>query len=202
MKTKILLLLTALLFMLCGCGRKDTAQRPEGEETPPQAQPPAGQHASESPADERKDITFRIEGEEETVRTLRHTGEGYSIYIPEEDWRFEREEDDGIIEERWESLRNDDVELTVRTYPVYPDASVETTKLAFLRESGYVFEDLTGGTPGDPLVGREADGDYLCFVAAEGAGGATYIVAWEYPAEAAEGFGVRLRVMADTFSAN
>ena len=149
--------------------------------------------------EEKKDLTFRVEGETEVLPATRYAGAGYVIYIPDEGWRFEREVDDGITEERWESIYNDEVGLTVYTHPVYPDASAATTKGAFLADSDYVFEDVAGGTPGDPLTGREADGDYLCFMAAEGSGGVTYIVAWEYPAEAAEGFGARLRVIADTF---
>lgn len=205
MKRTGLLPLIAMLLLVSGCGQRvnvppaDSAELPPSQvqQTPVQDLP--AQNAPAQAEEDRKDITFLIEGQEETVRTLRHTGKGYTLYIPEEGWRFERETDDGVTEERWESIYNDEVELAVCTYPVYPDASAETTKLAFAKESGYVFEDLMGGTADDPLVGTEADGDRLCFFAAEGDDGVTYIVAWEYPTEAAEGFGVRLRVMADTF---
>ena len=152
------------------------------------------------PQDEKKYLTFLVEGETEILPATRYTGAGYVIYIPDEGWCFEREEEDGMTEERWESVWNDEVELSVYTRPPYPESSAAATRDIFLADSDYVFEDAEGGTAGDPLVGREADGDYLCFMTAEGSGGVTYIVAWEYPAEAAEGFGARLRVIADTFA--
>ena len=61
-----------------------------------------------------------------------------------------------------------------------------------------MFEDLLGGELGDPLTGVDEDGDHLSFMLAEGAG-TVYVISWEYPAEAAEGFGVRLEQIAGTF---
>ena len=199
MKWSVFLSALVLLLLLSGCGRSETvpsAQMPGQAELLPAV--PEQELAGEQEG--RRDLTFFVEGEREILPATRHTGAGYVIYIPDEGWRFEREIDDGVTEERWESIYNGDVELTVYTYPAYPGASAEMTKLAFLRDSGHVLEDGMGGAPGDPLVGKETDGDYLCFVAAEGYEGVTYIVAWEYPAEAAEGFGARLRVIADTFA--
>ena len=48
------------------------------------------------------------------------------------------------------------------------------------------------------LTGVDEDGDHLSFMLAEGAG-TVYVISWEYPAEAAEGFGVRLEQIAGTF---
>ena len=69
---------------------------------------------------------------------------------------------------------------------------------AFARDKDYVFEDLMGGKLGDPLTGMDEDGDYMSFMVAEGAD-TVYVISWEYPAEAAEGFGARLGRIADTF---
>ena len=55
------------------------------------------------------------------------------------------------------------------------------------------------GDLGDPLTGVDEDGDWLGFMAAEGQGGETYVVAWEYPAGTEEGFGSRLPQIANTF---
>ena len=48
------------------------------------------------------------------------------------------------------------------------------------------------------MTGVDEDGDHLSFMLAEGAG-TVYVISWEYPAEAAEGFGVRLEQIAGTF---
>jgi len=194
-------LMAFVLLCAVGCGR--AVVPPAGDTAvTPQTQPlPAAPEVSTAQVQAaKKDLTFFVEGEQEVLPATRYTGAGYVIYIPDEGWRFEKEMDDGMQLERWESVWNDEVELTVYTRPVYPDASAAVTRDLFLADSDYVFENVTGGVAGDPLVGREADGDYLCFMTAEGAGGVTYIVAWEYPAEAAEGFGARLRVIADTFA--
>ncbi|MBE6963346.1 MAG: hypothetical protein E7443_01925 [Ruminococcaceae bacterium] len=203
MKRRTFLLLVVLLALLSGCGRGEVVPPSEDTAAAPsqtQQQTAASESGTAQVQAAKKDLTFFVEGEREVLPATRYTGAGYVIYIPDEGWHFEREEDDGMTEERWESIWNDEVELTVYTRPVYPDASAAVTRDIFLAGSDYVFEDVTGGVAGDPLVGREADGDYLCFMTAEGSGGTTYIVAWEYPAEAAEGFGARLRVIADTFT--
>ena len=146
------------------------------------------------------ELQFTVEGMTETVPAALYIGDGYSIYIPEEGWRLdERETDDGVRETVWESTVNDEAELYVLHYGVYPDATLATTKSHFVQRSGYVFEDLMGGDLGDPLTGTDEGGDYLGFMAAEGRDGEAYIVAWEYPAAAAEGFGVRLPQIANTF---
>lgn len=214
MKKLVVFTAFTVLLLLSGCGRGETAQ-PSGEaalqvpQLPEQAeelpaapeQPPMAPELEPAPPqEEKRDLTFLVEGETELLPATRYTGAGYVIYIPDEGWRLEREEEDGMTEERWESVWNDEVELTVYTRPPYPESSAAVTRDLFLADSDYVFEDTEGGMTDDPLVGRESDGDYLCFVTAEGSGGVTYIVAWEYPAEAAEGFGARLRVIADTFA--
>ena len=80
--------------------------------------------------------------------------------------------------------------------------TVTEARDAFAQSSGYEFEDLMGGSPGDPLAGTNENGDYLSFFVAAGNGAASYAVSWRYPAEAAEGFGVRLPTIAGTFLAS
>ena len=80
--------------------------------------------------------------------------------------------------------------------------TVTEARDAFAQSSGYEFEDLMGGSPGDPLAGTNENGDYLSFFVAAGNGAASYAVSWRYPAEAAEGFGARLPTIAGTFLAS
>ena len=62
-----------------------------------------------------------------------------------------------------------------------------------------ILRQSMGGALGDPLLGVDEDGGYLGLMAAE-TDSAAYVVSWAYPAEAVEGFGVRLQTMADTFA--
>ena len=107
--------------------------------------------------------------------------------------------DDGVAEDIWESTVNDEVELEVSRYPAAANAALADVKAGFAKACGYVFEDLMGGDLGDPLTGMDEDGDFLSFMAAQSADGAVAVISWEYPAEAAEGFGARLTQIANTF---
>ena len=192
-----------LVLALSGCGQK-TQTPPPAAETP--AETPAGT-TGETPAGDRNptaaelgreettELAFTVEGETELIPVTLYIGQGYSIYIPDEGWRLERDMDDSIPEDTWESIVNDDVERTVSHYA---GKTTMEARDAFVRDEDYVFEDLMGGELGDPLTGMDEDGDYLSFMVAQGAD-TVYVISWEYPAEAAEGFGVRLEQIAGTF---
>lgn len=197
--------LLALLLSGCG-GTKTTAEKaPAAESQTPAAEQTAPAGADRNPTaaelgrEDRTVLEMTVEGETEEVPAVLFIGQGYSLYIPEEGWRHEKDLDDGTAEDTWESTLNGEAELEVRQYPVYPDRTLEAVKAAFVEDRDYVFEDLLGGSLGDPLTGVDEDGDFLSFMAAEGADGTAYVISWEYPAEAAEGFGTRLAQIANTF---
>ena len=200
-KTALIVALAALLLPGCG-GTKAPAEKPPAPESQlPAAEQtaPAGDRnptAAELGREERTVLEVSVEGETEEVPAALFIGQGYSLYIPEEGWRYEKDVDDGVAEDIWESTLNDEAELEVRHYP---DAAPDAVKADFAKACGYVFEDLVGGGLGDPLTGVDEDGDILRFMAAEGSGGTVYVISWEYPAEAAEGFGARLAQIANTF---
>ena len=203
MRRLSVVLMGLLVLALSGCGQK-TQTPPPAAETP--AETPAGT-TEETPAGERNptaaelgreettELAFTVEGETELIPVTLYIGQGYSIYIPSEGWRLEKWVDDGIPEDTWESIVNDDVELTVSHYA---GKTTMEARDAFVRDEDYVFEDLMGGELGDPLTGMDEDGDYLSFMVAQGAD-TVYVISWEYPAEAAEGFGARLGQIANTF---
>jgi hypothetical protein len=141
---------------------------------------------------EQQTLEFRVEGMEETVPVTVYQGRGYTVSIPVEGWRLEQDADDGAYEETWESTVNDDVELQVSRYEGRSAAEART---AFIRDhDDYRFDDPAGSL----VTGQERDGDVLAFFSRE-QDGVAYIVSWQYPAYAAEGFGARLRQMAETF---
>ena len=200
MKKRHLAAALLLALSLTGCGQRtalptaQTAPAPQ-EESSVETAADRAPTAEELGREERMDMAFSVEGEREMVPATLYIGQGYSIYIPDEGWRLEKRVDDGIPEESWESVLNDDVELTVSHYA---GKTVTEARDLFLLDEDYVFEDLLGGELGDPLTGVDEDGDHLSFMLAEGAG-TVYVISWEYPAEAAEGFGVRLEQIAGTF---
>ena len=203
MRRLSVVLMGLLVLALSGCGQKAQTPPPAAEtpaETPAgtTGETPAGDRnptAAELGREETTELAFTVEGETELIPVTLYIGQGYSIYIPSEGWRLEKWVDDGIPEDTWESIVNDDVELTVSHYA---GKTTMEARDAFVRDEDYVFEDLMGGELGDPLTGMDEDGDYLSFMVAQGAD-TVYVISWEYPAEAAEGFGARLGRIADTF---
>lgn len=200
---RIMLTCALLALLLTGCGAKGTKDDPAAQSQPPAAEPAApadGQApAAEPDRAERTVLEISVEGETEEVLAVLFAGQGYSLYIPEEGWRYEKDVDDGVAEDIWESTVNDEVELEVSRYPAAAGAALDDVKAGFAKACGYVFEDLMGGDLGDPLTGMDEDGDVLGFMAAQSADGTVYVISWEYPAEAAEGFGARLAQVANTF---
>ena len=204
MRRLSVVLMGLLVLALSGCGQKAQTPPPAAEtpaETPAGTteETPAGERnptAAELGREETTELAFTVEGETELIPVTLYIGQGYSIYIPSEGWRLEKWVDDGIPEDTWESIVNDDVELTVSHYA---GKTAMEARDAFVRDEDYVFEDLMGGDLGDPLTGMDEDGDFLSFMAAQSGDGTVYVISWEYPAEAAEGFGTRLALIANTF---
>lgn len=169
MDKKFLILMVAVLFVATGCkGVRERRYIPEAQ----------------------NDKTYTEIGGGE--KTQQENGMGYTINVPVDNYRYEKDYDDGAVEEKWERIRRDDVEIKVTTYK---NTDEETAKRRFLREyDDYVFEDLTGY----PLCGTEFDGDSLWFnlyVSEE----TVYIVSWEYPRNTDEELKTELAGIAETF---
>lgn len=142
---------------------------------------------------ETTDLTFFLEGQEESVPAALYIGQGYSLYLPTEGWVRESFTENGVPADSWESTDNDDVELRILHLG---DRSLEDCREWIIRElDDYVIsEDKQGG-----LYGEDAENGMVLEVRFHQGSARMYAVAWAYPFEAAEGFGARLGVIADTF---
>ena len=204
MKKRYLVWTLLLALVLSGCGQKPETQPPAKEE--PVAEQPAAETPAETlPAEDRnptaaelgreekKDLMFMVEGMEEAVPATLYIGQGYSIYIPDEGWKLEKDMDDGIPEDTWESAVNHDVEL--RVLHLGEKTLEEAKAWVTAAEDDYgLVEDKQGG-----LGGTDPEDQEMMEVRFYPAGNQMYAVLYEYPVEAAEGFGTRLGVIADTF---
>ena len=198
MKKPILIL--TLLLALSGCGQTDSPAAPEtaAPSTVPETAAPAGDRnptAEELGRADKKDLTIMVEGTEEAVPATLYIGQGYSIYIPDEGWRLEKDMEDGVPEEKWESTVNSDVEL--RVLHLGEKTLEQAQEWVTAEEDNYrLIEDKQGG-----LGGTDAEDREVLEVRFHPAGTQMYAVAYQYPVEASEGFGDRLSQIADTFEA-
>ena len=126
------------------------------------------------------------------VSSKLYKGDGYSISIPGKGYHYEKDYDDGAIEDKWESIARDDVSIEVITYK-HTDAEL-AQKMFLMEHDDYIFEDLMGYS----ICGMEPDGDTLWFNLHE-VNGNTYIVSWEYPKNASESTRAELSEIAKTF---
>lgn len=117
---------------------------------------------------------------------------GYTISVPSENYRYEKEYDDGNLEEKWEYTKKDDIGIKVLTYK---NTDELTARGKFLKDNDdYIFEDLMGYS----LCGMEPDGDTLWFNLYEEKEN-VYIVSWEYPKDTKEELKKELADIAGTF---
>ena len=206
---KKLILILTLLLALTGCGQKTSPVVPDVPPTAPEtAAPETAAPETTAPAvpaedrnptaaelgrEEKKDLVFMVEGTEEAVPATLYIGQGYSIYIPDEGWRLEKDVDDGIPEDTWESTVNHDVEL--RVLHLGEKTLEQAQEWVTAEEDDYrLIEDKQGGLGGTDEEDRE-----VMEVRFYPSGSQMYAVLYEYPMEAAEGFGARLSQITETF---
>ena len=192
------------VLTLSGCGQKPPIPTPPTDPPAPEVETPAAPEEPTVPETapsrpERAGVVFSVEGEEELVPCALYTGDGYSIYLPEEDWPAPtHSEDGGVPTDLWISAYNDDVWLKVSHYR---DMTATEARGAFAQSSGAEFEDLMGGEVGDPLTAIYPEGHFLSFLSVEDGVSGAYILSWQVPFEAAEGYGARLDTIVGTFQA-
>ncbi|MCI7639223.1 MAG: hypothetical protein MSS60_05290, partial [Clostridiales bacterium] len=143
----------------------------------------------QEPAAQQKELTFYVEGMEEKAMATLYAGDGYSLYIFDENWVYYLDDGQPV----WESRLNPEVKLSVIHLKDMP-LSVAQQWVQRRFEGFDLIEDNQGGLGGTNAEGIMAD---VRLISSEDD---VYAVCCVYPMEAAEGFGVRLAVMADTFA--
>ena len=183
---------------LVGCGANPPAE-PDSTPNEPTAQTtPAAQEpeATAEPAPQRAEktnLTVLVEGDSEAMPATLFTGNGYSIYIPDEGWQLESEPEDGIPCDKWEPVVNDDVELKVLR--MEGRTLEEAKSWVILQEDDFTFTE----DKDSDLIGEKKNGDEQLIVEFFAADNVVYVVQQECPLEAVEGFGARMRAMAESF---
>lgn len=143
----------------------------------------------QEPATQQTELTFYVEGMEEKAMATLYAGDGYSLYIFDENWVYYLDDGQPV----WESRFNPDVKLSVIHLKNMP-LSVAQGWVRRRFEGFDLIEDNRGGLGGTNSEGIIAD---VRLIPSEDD---VYAVSSIYPMEAAEGFGTRLAVMADTFA--
>ena len=145
---------------------------------------------SEPGREKQTTLSMQVEGQTEEVPATLYEGEGYSIYIPDEDWT------PGESGE-WTAAANSDVELKVEFFSGKTAEEARTAILAEYDQYGFMDADNSGHFTG---TGGEASKTMEVWLTESDEG--TYAVLGAYPDEAAEGFGARLPVIAGSFTLN
>ena len=143
----------------------------------------------QEPATQQTELTFYVEGMEEKAMATLYAGDGYSLYIFDENWVYYLDDGQPV----WESRLNPDVKLSVIHLQDMP-LSVAQGWVRRRFEGFDLIEDNRGGLGGTNAEGIMAD---VRLISSEDD---VYALCCVYPLEAAEGFGTRLAVMADTFT--
>ena len=150
---------------------------------------------ADDPRPEHTELEIWVEGEIEQVPASLFRGEGYSIYLPDDQWVQTAcaSPDQPEYADVFTAAVNENVTLSIR--PNRTGLDLGQAYDALLSE-GYLQSDDE-----DALFGRSADGIAECIHAFE-QGGRVWYVSWAYPdtPEYIEGWGSRLPQIAATFT--
>lgn len=180
MKRTFCILLSAfLLLSFCGC-RSSGLHGSNTTATTAEATAPAPTRP------EKIQLEFFLEGMTEYQDATLFAGDGYSLYITDDNW-IETPGENG--EMTWTSGYNPDIVLTV-----IPNAGAN-----FQQARDAVFGDyICFEEDGEYVFGRNASGTFYRAARLIETPNGILAAVWDYSLEAAEGFGARLYVIAGT----
>ena len=129
------------------------------------------------------------------ANVTRYDGQGYTIDIPDGQWRLESEWDDGRLEQTWESIFYPEAELEVQYYAGLTKEQAQTA--VTLDEDDFRLETQTDGS----LMGRDLGDREILFVRFYPGDNGTYVLTYTYTdtQEMADSVGAQLASMADSF---
>ena len=134
-----------------------------------------------------------LEGETEEVVMELHDGGNYIIYIPQGEWILESGVEDGYFMDVWENVNNENLQVSViQLGAMTPEEAIAVISQ---EESDYFFEETDPGV----YRGMDVEDHTIMDVEVRTDGQQTFALVTEYYIEAAEGFGVRIRGIMDTF---
>ena len=136
---------------------------------------------------EQIQLEFFLEGMSEYQNATLYVGDGYSLYIPDDNWVHSSE---NIT---WVSGYNPDIMLQV-----IPNAGGTYEQARDALFQGY--RDMT--EEGEYVFGRDASGNFCRAARLIQTSNGILAAVWDYTLEAAEGFGARLYVIAGTLEIN
>ena len=208
MKRNICTLLAVLLTVsLAGCAGGETENTEASvpttavEETAPATavtetvpETAAAAAPTEAAYPEILETEILLEGTPEKVTMELFDGGNYVIYIPKGEWIHEAELEDGYLTDSWESIYNENIELELVSYGSLTLEEAEQQIL--LEEDDYTFQQTEDGY----LRGVDYQDMTVMEIRLCSDGKNTFSLMTEYPMEAGEGFGVRIRSMMESFS--
>ena len=150
------------------------------------------QEGNQPNREQHVELSFLVEGMEQACPATLYVGQDYSIYIPDGEWTYSSGSAGGLPLDLWESVNNQDVKLLIVNLGNVSFADAQLWVRAYL-PSFDLLEDKQGG------LGGLDEGDNLADIRFYPLQSSMFAVIQMYPMEASEGFGVRLRVIADTF---
>lgn len=210
MKRTLFAAALAAVLLLAGCAGSPSA--PSAAASAPASSPAsaAGSEAAASSAPPQADsrpaaavLSFSVEGTVEKVPATLFAGKGYSLYLPDGEWKHLMEGEhtaDRFAADLFVAAANDAVTLIIQ--PSYEGLFRE----GFPLEDAYdalLSEGYSQSDDNDHLFAQSAEGTVTCQYVTE-SGGLVWYVSWSYPdtPEYLEGWGSRLPQIAATFEAD
>lgn len=184
----ILLLSVSLMLTACKQGNQNMLTSTNASVTTAESPTPI---TEESARAKKTQLHFNQGSNEMAKNATLFSGDGYSIYIFEDDWNLQCDSVNEYSATVWQNTTNEDAKLWIIKMDTTELASVQS----WIRDSFTEYdllEDNQGGLGGTNADGHMIDAQIIL------ADSMSYIVIKMYSLENAEPFGVLLNVMADT----
>ena len=186
-----------LSLLLAGCAPAAPASEPTPAPTQaPETLPPT-EAPTEAPTEPSRPahstVEYTPEGVPESKEATLIVGDGYSLYIPDDTFTPSYDFAAEVITIRWTANLNDKVSLTVENYEGWSESQIKYALIA--KYSRYQWEETEDGVMIGTHPQQKHHWEMTLFPTENG-----YLaVSVCYPTEAAEGFGVLLQAMLDSF---